>query len=63
MHYPNIILGLVAALTVLSAGAAVLLAATGTARRNPMQRDVADMLMKIALLGAGALVALLDRLP
>lgn len=63
MHNSNIILGLVAALTVLSAGAAVLLAATGSARRNPVRRDVVDMLVKIALLGAGALVALLGRLP
>lgn len=57
----SLIFASVLALTVLSGAAATVVAFVGNARSNAAHRRLVEILSQIALLGAGALIALLGR--
>lgn len=59
----HIILAAVLAITILSGAAAGALAAFDGSGRNETRKAVVEKLIHIALLGAGAIIALLGRFP
>ncbi|MBS3652092.1 hypothetical protein KEU06_26165 [Pseudaminobacter sp. 19-2017] len=61
MNHFEIVFTTVVVLTVLSAGSATAIVIAVDTRARPGARIVAVRLMKIAVLGAGAVIALLDR--
>lgn len=57
----HLIFATVLALTVVSGAVATVLAMVGDAQNNRAQRRIIEVLSQIALLGAGAMIALLAR--